>query len=76
MYCLVAYNKDDDIFYDLFWSSKLEECIEVGLTLVPCLRRYILKDKDGESYDWLEIWEDDEFRVKVISTDGIVKDLV
>lgn len=76
MYCLIAYNKDDDVSQYLFWTSKLEECIEIGLALVPCLRRNILKDNDGESYDWFEIWEDDEFKVGVISADGIVKDLV
>lgn len=67
MYCLSAYNKDNDDYRDLFWTSKLEECIEIGLSLVPCLRRDILKDKDGASYDWFEIWDDDELRVKVIS---------
>ena len=76
MYCLVACNKDDDDFRNLFWTSKFEECVEIGLPLVPCLRRDILKDENGEPYDWLEILEDDELRVGVISKDGIVENLM
>jgi hypothetical protein len=76
MYCLVACNKDDDDFRNLFWTSKIEECVEIGLSLVPCLRRDILKDENGEPYDWLEILEDDELRVGVISKDGIVENLM
>lgn len=76
MYCLVACNKDDDDFRNLFWTSKTEECVEIGLSLVPCLRRDILKDENGEPYDWLEILEDDELRVGVISKDGIVENLM
>lgn len=76
MYCLVACNKDDDDFRNLFWTSKFEECVEIGLSLVPCLKRDILKDENGEPYDWLEILEDDELRVGVISKDGIVENLM
>lgn len=76
MYCLVACNKDDDDFRNLFLTSKFEECVEIGLSLVPCLRRDILKDENGEPYDWLEILEDDELRVGVISKDGIVENLM
>ena len=59
MFRLMAYNKDQDR-YDEWQSGMLQEMQAEALFCRDLLRSDDLRDTDGEPYDWLEIWDDED----------------
>ena len=59
MYCLMAYNNDRDIYNEIC-SGTYSEVREVSDSLLDQLRSGKLCDETGESYDWMEIWNDED----------------
>lgn len=59
-YGLLAYNKDKDIYDGIMGSDNKEELETLAGELVFKLRNDELKDKSGESYDWLELWDEED----------------
>lgn len=60
MYHFMGYNKDRDIYNELaICSDKLItfSTIEVYRDM---LRKDELRDETGESYDWIEVWNDED----------------
>lgn len=59
-YGLLAYNKDKDIYDGIMESDNKEELETLASELVSKLRNEELKDKSGEPYDWLELWDEED----------------
>lgn len=60
MYHFIAYNKDRDVYDELtsFEDVRMADA-HVGVYRTM-LREDQLKDKAGEPYDWIEIWNDED----------------
>jgi hypothetical protein len=74
MYNLMGYNKDRDTYEELFIFHKLSVAELMFERLIELLKNDILKDETGETFDWLEVWNDeDDNRLEdiIISTDGV-----
>ena len=59
-YALLAYNKNKDIYDGIMGSDSKEELETLAGELVFKLRNDELKDKSGEPYDWLELWDEED----------------
>ena len=59
-YGLLAYNKDKDIYDGIMESDSKEELETLAEELVFKLCNDELKDKNGEPYDWLELWDEED----------------
>ena len=59
-YSLLAYNKDKDIYDGIMGSDNKEELETLAGELVFKLYNEELKDKSGEVYDWLELWDEED----------------
>lgn len=74
MYNLMGYNKDRDVYEELFSFHKLSVAELMFERLIELLKNDILKDDTGESFDWLEVWNDEDdngLEDIVISSDGV-----
>lgn len=74
MYNLMGYNKDRDTYEELSIFHKLSVAELMFERLIELLKNDILKDETGETFDWLEVWNDeDDNRLEdiIISTDGV-----
>lgn len=60
-YSLLAYNKDKDIYDAITGSDNKEELKTLAGELVFKLNNEESKDKSGEVYDWLELWDEGEY---------------
>lgn len=59
-YALLAYNKDKDIYDGIMGSDNKEELETLAGELVFKLHNDELKDKSGDPYDWLELWDEED----------------
>ena len=59
MFHLMAYNKDQDR-YDEQASGTFQTMKAEAILCQSLLRSDALRDIDGEPYDWLEIWDDED----------------
>lgn len=59
-YGLLAYNKDKDIYDSIKESDSKEELDTLANNLLDKLKKGELKDKAGEFYDWLELWDEED----------------
>ena len=59
MFHLMAYNKDQDR-YDERVSGTFQTVKAEAILCQSLLRSDALRDTDGEPYDWLEIWDDED----------------
>ena len=65
-FALVGYDKDNDAFDDLILDT-LDKCQEVAEILKPLIMKGRLVSSCKETYDWLEIWDNNtEERVEII----------
>ena len=59
MFHLMAYSKDQDR-YDERASGTFQTMKAEAILCQSLLRGDALRDTDGEPYDWLEIWDDED----------------
>ena len=59
MFHLMAYSKDQDR-YDERASGTFQTVKAEAILCQSLLRGDALRDTDGEPYDWLEIWDDED----------------
>lgn len=59
-YALMIYNKDRDIYDEIIESDDKNKLIMVANLLVEPVRCGRIKDRSGEPYDWLEIWDEED----------------
>ena len=74
MYILMGYNKDRDTYEELFIFHKLSVAELMFERLIELLKNDILKDETDETFDWLEVWNnEDDNRLEdiIISADGV-----
>ena len=74
MYNLMGYNKDRDTYEELSIFHKLSVAELMFERLIELLKNGILKDDVGESFGWLEVWNDEDdngLEDIVISADGV-----
>ena len=58
MYRFMAYNKDRDIYDELTAFDDIQTAESNIENYRTMLRKDELKDATGESYDWIEVWDD------------------
>lgn len=65
-FAVVGYDKDYDVYDDLFLNT-LEECKIFAETIKPICQEDRLLSSRRDPYDWLEIWDyNQEKKIKVI----------
>lgn len=60
MFYLMGYNKDDDTYGQLATRTSKQAMLEEANHLLPKLLSDSLRDKSGEPYDWLEVWDEED----------------
>ena len=76
MLLVMAYNKDRDVYNTLALADNYEQIKPNIPAWQEKLKNEELKDKAGEPYDWLEVWngeDDNETNDIIITVEEVVK---